>query len=154
MATTYSSSDHRLTPARTHAHPIHGILSAYPLALFSGALVADIAYVNSANMQWANFAVWMIAGGCAMGVLAAIAGIVDALVFRRRHRHRVRTAADWIHSVGTLAMLALGIINGFIHSRDGWTSVVPSGLILSIIVTVLALITSWVGYTMQAQENR
>ncbi|SEM77586.1 Uncharacterized membrane protein [Sphingomonas gellani] len=135
---------------RARSHPIHGILSAFPLALFTAALVADIAYANSANMQWANFAVWLIAGGCAAGVLAAVAGIVDALLMRRhRTSRRRRGAADLAHGLGTLAMLLLGIINGFVHSRDAWTSVVPTGLTLSVIVTLLAWITSWVGYTVR-----
>jgi uncharacterized membrane protein len=153
MASSYSTTtDYRGPAGPAHAHPIHGILSAFPLALFTGALVADIAYANSANMQWANFAVWMIAGGCVMGVLAALAGIVDALVVRRRRR--VRTAGTTFHSVGTAAMLVLGIVNGFIHSRDAWTSVVPTGLLLSAIVTLLAWVTSWQGYLLMAREAR
>ncbi len=151
MASTYPTGRFAgQRPAR--AHPIHGILSAFPLALFTAALVADIAYANSANMQWADFAVWLIAGGCVMGVLAAVAGLVDALVLRRRRR-RVRTGADWLHSIGTIAMLALGIVNGFIHSRDAWTSVVPTGLTLSAIVTLLAWVTSWVGYSLLAADG-
>lgn len=152
MATTYSTlgSDRG---RRARAHPIHGILSAFPLSLFTAALVADIAYANSANMQWANFAVWLIAGGCVMGVLAAVAGLVDAFAFSR-HRRRTRGAANWIHSLGTIVMLVLAIINGFIHSRDAWTSVVPTGLTLSAIVTLLAWVTSWVGYTVRDEEIR
>ena len=82
MATTYPYR------ATARSHPIHGLLAAYPLAFFTGALVSDIAYANSAQMQWANFSVWLIAGGLLMGVLAAIAGIVDAVA------HRGRPGAD------------------------------------------------------------
>lgn len=153
MASSYSTTTNYAGPPRTgRAHPIHGIFSAYPLALFTAALVADIAYANSANMQWANFAVWLIAGGCIMGVLAAVAGIGSALLSRRRRSHQGLTGT--VHTVGTLAMLVLGIINGFIHSRDAWTSVVPTGLVLSVIVSILALVTSWLGYTLQAREVR
>ena len=38
-------------------------------------------------------------------------------------------------------MLVLALINNFVHSRDAWTSVVPTGLILSAL-TVLAMIVT------------
>ena len=39
-----------------------------------------------------------------------------------------------------------------VHSRDAWTSVVPAGLILSAITTILILITSWIGYSVAAGD--
>jgi uncharacterized membrane protein len=147
MATAYPTSPTR--PRAARAHPIHGILSAYPLAFFTGALATDITYLNTANMQWANFSVWLIAGGLFMGVLAAIVGIVDAIANRGRGRAR----RPMLHSVGTLLMMALALLNAFIHSRDAWTSVVPSGIILSVIVSILALATSWSGYSLQARQD-
>lgn len=41
-------------------HPLHAILLAFPMALFSGALLSDITYLNSAEMQWSNFFAWLI----------------------------------------------------------------------------------------------
>ena len=45
-------------------------------------------------------------------------------------------------------MLVAAVFNAFIHSRDAWTSVVPAGLILSAITSVLALAASWIGYSL------
>lgn len=123
------------------AHPLHTILAAYPIACFTGAFLADIVYAETADMQWANFSVWLITIGIAMGVLAAIAGIVAYLIFRRG---RLRRPA-WPHTVGNALVLLLSIVNAFVHSRDAYTSVVPTGLILSGIVAVLVLATSWMG---------
>jgi uncharacterized membrane protein len=131
-------------PHSAHAHPIHGVLSAFPLAFFVGALVTDVIYANTADMQWANFSVWLITFGLFMGVLAAVAGVVDAIAFSRQRRRRPL----W-HSLGTGAMMALALVNAFVHSRDAWTSVVPTGLALSAIVAVLAVATSWQGFVMQ-----
>lgn len=155
MATTYPGETARapLAPRPVRTHPVHGLLSAFPLAFFTGALVTDIAYAATAQMQWANFSVWLIAAGVAMGVLAAIAGIVDALVNRRHRAHARRSARSWPHSLGTLAMMVLAVVNGFIHSRDAWTSVVPAGLILSAIVAVLAIVTSWMGFSLEARQE-
>ena len=130
-------------------HPIHALLAGFPLALFTAALVTDITYANTAQMQWANFSVWLIAGGCVMAVLAALVGIVDAI----RHRGRTRRRASALHGVLTVVMLVLAILNGFIHSRDGWTSVVPTGLILSLVTTVLALASSWAGYSVLSRQE-
>jgi uncharacterized membrane protein len=135
--------------SRTTAfHPIHGILSAYPLAFFSGALLTDIIYANSTQMQWANFSVWQITFGLIMGVAAAVVGIIDALAHRDRPRSR-----PWPHTIVTLLMMAFALLNAFIHSRDAYTSVVPTGLILSAITTLLALIAAWLGYSLEARQE-
>lgn len=134
-------------PVRTH--PIHGILSAYPLAFFTGALATDIIYSQSTNMMWANFSAWLIAAGILMGVLAAVVGIIDAVAARGRQRR----ARPWAHSLLTGAMMILALVNAFIHSRDAWTSVVPTGITLSAIVTVLALASSWMGYSLHARQE-
>ncbi len=93
------------------------------------------------EMQWANFSVWLITSGLIMGVLAAVAGIVDFLA-NRRARTRGR---GWPHSLGNALVMILSLFNVFIHSRDGYTSVVPAGIILSGIVALLVLVTSWIG---------
>lgn len=129
------------------AHPIHAMLAAYPLAFFSGALVTDILYVNSPQPQWSNFSIWLITFGLIMGGVAAIAGIVDAVLAWGRPRRR-----SWMHSLGTLLMLALALVNAFVHSRDGWTAIMPTGLILSAIVALLAVATSWIGYSITERK--
>lgn len=35
-----------------------------------------------------------------------------------------------------------------VHSRDGWTSVVPLGLTLSALVLALLLFTGWLGWSL------
>ena len=102
--------------------PVHGMLAAFPLAFFVAAFLSDWTYASSANMQWANFSVWLITGGVIMAVVAAIVGIFDALVIRDITRRR-----SSLHSILTIIMLVTAVINGFVHSRDGWTSVVPTG---------------------------
>lgn len=118
------------------------MLAAFPLAFFVAAFLSDWTYANSANMQWANFSVWLITGGVIMALVAAIVGIAEALLIRQRS-HRRRSS---LHSVLTIIMLVTAIINGFVHSRDGWTSVVPTGITLSAITAILVLVTSWLGY--------
>lgn len=128
-------------PSVSALHPLHVLLGAYPIAFFSGAFLTDIIYLNTAVMMWANFSVWLITGGLVMGVAAAIVGIGEALFSRNKASLR----PGWFHSVGNALVLALSLWNAFVHSRDAWTSVVPTGIILSGIVTVLVVIVNWLG---------
>ena len=51
-------------------------------------------------------------------------------------RREARTT--WSHALLSLIAWALSVLNALVHTRDGWTSVVPLGLVLSA-VTVLFL---------------
>ena len=58
--------------------------------------------------------------------------------------HRIRQLrSGWIHALGNGLVIALSVINVFVHSRDGYTSVVPTGIILSGIVVLIMMITGW-----------
>jgi uncharacterized membrane protein len=78
------------------------------------------------------------------GVLAGIAGLVDFLG-NRLIRAQGRA---WLHMIGNLIALLLGLLNALIHTRDAWTSVVPYGLILSVIVVLILCFTTWLGRSM------
>ncbi|WP_241127804.1 DUF2231 domain-containing protein [Novosphingobium terrae] len=122
-------------------YPLHVILSAYPIACFTGAFLTDWAYVASTQMQWANFSAWLIVAGLVMGVLAGIAGLIDFIANRRVRRPR----AGWLHGLGNGLVMLLALLNAFVHSRDAYTSVMPLGIFLSAVVAVLVLVTSWLG---------
>lgn len=143
--TTYDESGARLaTTARIASHPIHPMLVPIPIVCFVGALITDIVYAVSAEMMWANFSAWLLIVGLIFGVLAAIAGLTDFLANRL-----IRAQAPaWPHMIGNLVVLVLAFFNVLIHTRDAWTSVVPVGLILSIITVLILPITGWLGWSM------
>ena len=137
-------TDHHATTARIGGHPIHPMLVPFPIVCFVGALCTDIAYARSENLQWANFSAWLLAAGMVMGVLAAIAGLIDFLTHRGIRDQR----PAWPHAIGNAIVLLLALFNNFIHSRDGWTSVVPAGLILSAATVAVMLVTGWLGWSL------
>lgn len=47
---------------RRTIHPFHAFLLAGAAPLFLGALLSDIAYARSYQIQWISFASWLIAG--------------------------------------------------------------------------------------------
>lgn len=115
--------------------PIYLLLFPIPVVLFIAALVTDIAYAKSANIMWLNFSEWLIAAGLVFGALAAIALIVEFFASRAIRNGGI----GWTHLVLFFAALVVELFNSFIHTRDGWTAVVPGGMALSIIGVVLAL---------------
>jgi uncharacterized membrane protein len=130
--------------ARIAGHPIHPMLVPVPLVCFAGTLITDIVYWRTAEMMWANFSAWLLLVGLLFSIFVVIAGLIDFLGDRR-----IRALPQaWIHGVGNALALALSIVNACIHSRDAYTSVVPTGIILSAIVVLILLVTAWNGWAM------
>lgn len=126
------------TPQRG-LHPIHAVLLAGTIPLFLGALLSDIAYSSSFEIQWNNFASWLIAGGLVLGGLVLLWAVVDLF---RTDRSGKRTL---VYLLVLLASWGLGFINALIHARDAWASM-PTGLVLSVIVTVLFCVATGIGF--------
>lgn len=120
-------------------HPYSALFLPVPIVCFTGALLTDIAYVNSeGNLLWLNFSSWLLAAGMLFAVIAGILMLIDLA-----RLPQLRSNLGWA-SFGLLA--AAGIvefINNLIHARDGWTAVVPAGLILSAIGTILIMSHGW-----------
>jgi len=120
-------------------HPIHAAFLAGTLPLFLGAALADAAYAKSFHIQWNNFASWLLVGGLVFAGIALIFAIVD--LFRPRQRARGVIP----YAVVLLATWIVGIFNALIHARDAWGSM-PTGLVLSIVLVVLACAATWLGF--------
>jgi len=130
--------------AQIAGHPLHPMLVPIPIACFVGTFLTDLAYWRTANLQWAVMSSWMLTVGLIVALFAVIAGLIDFLGDVRIRNLR----ALWIHAVGNALALILSLFNVFIHSRDGYTSVVPTGLILSTLVVLILLVTGWNGWAM------
>ena len=138
MSSQYSGS-----AARAAGSPFFRIVVCFPIACFTCALLTDIAYYKTTDMTWADFSAWLLAVGMFTGVLAAIAGLVDLVRLRRTPASR----PVWPLVLGSIIVLALALINNFVHSRDAWTSVIPEGLGLSALTVIIMLVTAWFGAT-------
>jgi uncharacterized membrane protein len=126
---------------RRPLHPLHAILLAFPFPLFLGALLSDLAYGASFQVQWANFSSWLIAGGLLVGAFALLWALI--LLFRSG---TARNRRPVIYFVVLLAMWVLGFVNALVHAKDAWATM-PEGLYLSVITALLALVAAWVGYS-------
>lgn len=124
-------------PARP-VQPLQAVLLTCSFPLFLGGLLADVAYARTYQIQWTNFASWLIAGAMVFAGLALVGSLLAA--FRTAFRDRRRL----IGLLLSAAVFVLGLLNALMHARDAWASM-PSGLILSVIVTALSAAAIWVG---------
>ena len=115
--------------------------------LLIAAFVTDWEYSNTSLFQWANFSAWLITGGLLLALIAAILLVVDLLI---GSAGRVRLLPLILLAVAAI----VSIFNVFVHSRDAWTSVVPTGLTLSAIAAALLLIVAFLGWSVTDGRTR
>ena len=120
-------------------HPISAILLPIPIVCFVGALATDLAYDGSGgNLTWLNFSSWLIAAGLFFGGILVLLMLID--MFRLP---ALRSSEGWAGFVLLVAAWIVELINSFVHARDGWTAVVPLGLLLSTVGALQILIYGW-----------
>lgn len=137
--TTFIGDSNSTATAKPRGRPIHKMLVSFSAAYFAGALVTDLAYWHIPDVLWERFSIWLITAGLIMAGLAAIAYLIDLAGGRQIDR------PAWPRVIGYALAVLLSLINAFVHSRDGYTAVVPTGLMLSGLVVVVLLLTSFVG---------
>ncbi|AMN44126.1 DUF2231 domain-containing protein [Rhodoplanes sp. Z2-YC6860] len=133
---------------RTHAeslHPLHAAILAGTVPLFLGALLNDVAYALSYEVQWKNFASWLIAGGLVFAGFAMLWAFIG--LFRAGPRG---WSAFFFFLL--LATWVLGFINALVHAMDAWEAM-PEALLLSAIVAALAIIATGFGFNALKREG-
>lgn len=121
-------------------HPFHAAMLAGTVPLFLGALLSDYAYWSNYEIQWANFAAWLLAGALVFGAVALLCAVIGLFRVDRRGGRRLT------YTLLLLATWVLGFINALVHAKDAWAAM-PTGLVLSVIVTVLACVATWIGFS-------
>ncbi|MDQ3143903.1 MAG: hypothetical protein M3Q57_03375 [Pseudomonadota bacterium] len=133
-----ATADREYSPS---LHPVHAVILAGAVPLFLGALLSDWAYSSSYQVQWTNFASWLIAGGLLFTGFALLWSGIDLLRADRRGGGRLMTFFLLL-----LATFVFGLINALVHAKDVWAAM-PAGLILSLIVAVLAIAATWIAFS-------
>jgi uncharacterized membrane protein len=121
---------------RRAIHPFHAAMLAGAAPLFLGVLLADYAYWSSYQIEWSNFASWLLVGALVLAAIALACAVVDLFRGRRRIVYTVLLAAAWL----------AGFFNALIHARDAW-AIMPTALVLSVITAVLACAATWIGFS-------
>lgn len=128
------------TPRFRAIHPMHAVLLAGSFTLFLSALLNDLAYSSTYDVQWTNFASWLIVGGLVLGGIALVFALADL-------RHAVRrSGSSLMYLLLLVASWIVGFVNAVVHAKDAWAAM-PESLVLSVIATVLAGMATWLGFS-------
>jgi uncharacterized membrane protein len=109
--------------------------------LLIAAFGTDYIYYTTALWQWANFSAWLITVGLIVTFVAVILLLID---FATGRAGRLNTSSFILVTAAAL----LSLVNAFVHSRDAWTSVVPQGIFLSAVSTILLVIAGARGWNL------
>jgi uncharacterized membrane protein len=135
--TSRNTLDRRDLPVGGQA--IHPILVSFSVACFISSFITDIVYWRTVAVMWERFSDWLITAGLILAAFAIIAFLIDLA-----RGKLIRTPA-WPHAVGYALAVLLSLLNAFVHSRDAYTAVVPTGLTLSGLVVVILILSAWAG---------
>jgi len=139
-----SNSAHILSPAlnrrlyQRSLHPLRASLLGAAGAFLVSGFLSDWAYFSDHQIQWKNFADWLIIGGLFFAGFALLWALID--LFRSSLDRGRRIIAFGL----LLAAFILGIVDELVHAKDAWASM-PEALILSGVVAVLAIAASAIG---------
>ena len=120
-------------------HPLHAMLLAGSFPLFLGVMLADLAYFHTFEVQWKNFASWLVVGALLFNGLALLWALIGSA------RADLRVAARSIYLLVLAVAWILGFINALVHSSDAWASM-PQGLVIAVIDTLLMVAALWLGF--------
>lgn len=120
-------------------HPMHPMLVAIPIGLWSFSFVCDLVWIVRADRVWAVLALYTMAGGIIGALLAALPGFVDLFTLPSSP---ARKLGLW-HMGVNLAIVVLYLVD-FLWRRQH--EVLQMGpIIMSAAAMLLLLVSGWLG---------
>lgn len=121
-------------------HPLHAMSVHFPIAFVIGTLGADVLFWWSADPFWVRVSIWSAGFAFFSGMAAGLVGTAELLLVPGI-RGRV---ASWAHGVAAMMLLSVAGLNWGVRLHDPAT-VLPHGLLLSILATMLTALAGWHG---------
>jgi uncharacterized membrane protein len=132
---------HRSFGNRPAPFPLHRGFIGAGAVLLMAALITDYTYYTTTLWQWANFSAWLITAGLMLMLLAVFPLLIS---FATGRAIRLNTTSFILVTAADL----LSLVNAFVHTRDAWSSVVPQGILLSAVSTILLVIAGAQGWSL------
>ena len=120
-----------------------------PPALFVAALATDITYWRTADPLWSTMSSWLLLVGLVIACIAVLTELVRVLGDPGLRRER----PAWAYLLGNGAAVLLSIVNFVFHVRDGYSAVIPAGPLLSVVVVVILVFTTWLGLRLASRRR-
>jgi uncharacterized membrane protein len=137
--------------ARIAGHPIHPMLIAFPIALYTVTVVTLIVHAGTADPFWYRAALWSNVAAVVMAAVAAIPGLIDLLSLPRHTRAR---STGLRHAAFNVLALVLFVISAVLLYQD-WSGApnlaaldVTAPLVLGILGLCSTLVAGWLGWTL------
>lgn len=127
------------SPASVKNHPLHPMLVALPIGLWTFAFVCDVAAFMGRGDPWSTVGTYAIAGGIIGALLAAVPGFIDYLSIDKKEMKNIATT----HLLLGLGAVVIFAINFWMRQRVPQTSLVP--LSLSTVGLLILGVVGWLG---------
>jgi uncharacterized membrane protein len=127
--------------ARIATHPIHPMLVAFPLGLWTTSFI-----MNALGAVWDNYtlhqvAYYMVVTGCIGAVVAAIPGLIDLFTAIPAGTPARRTG--YRHAVLNIVALVIWIVS--LYARQGGGGMTMTAYITAAIALAVVSIGGWLG---------
>jgi uncharacterized membrane protein len=127
---------------RIAGHPIHPMLTDFPVGLWVISFVWDIVAISTGNPMWWSFAFWTMLIGLIMALPTAVTGMIDFTGIRAADPAK-RTAV--IHMVLNLIVASLFLVNLLIRGGSQPPESRGLAVLLSGVAVFLLAISGWLG---------
>jgi len=124
------------------SHPLHPILVSFPITFFTGAFVADIATLITANTFYSHIAWYLLIAGIITALLAAVPGIIDYFMIVPPKSSAKKRATR--HGLTNIAMVVIFAIALYLR----FNTILLYALIAEGIGFALMLTAAWWGGTL------
>jgi uncharacterized membrane protein len=136
------------TKARIASHPIHPMLVAFPIALYTATVVALIVHASTTDPFWYRAAMYTCIAGVVMAVITAVPGLVDLITLPAHSKARetgLRHAA-----FNVLALLFFAATGAVIYGNWSREKILADAapLTLGILGLASTLAAGWYGWTL------
>ena len=127
------------TPASIAKHPLHTILVAFPVSLWTFSLVCDLLYRGGGRTIWNEMAWYTMVAGIVGALVAAVPGLIDFFSIANPRAGRIG-----------LALLIINVVLVVLFSANAWLRTVSAPdailpLTLSIVGVAALLVSGWLG---------
>jgi len=121
-------------------HPIHVLMVHFPVAFVISTLGIDVFYWWTGDPFWLRVGLWSAGMAFWSGVAASIVGTAELLLVRGIRLHE----ASWSHAIAAMTLVAIAGASWGLRLTDP-ISVLPHGLALSVIASVMVGFAGWHG---------
>lgn len=130
--------------ARLLGHPVHPILTDFPIALWSTSLLGDLMGLWRGQTVYRQFAFWAIAVGLIIAVPTIVTGLIDYAAIPQRHPAlKAATRHMWI-VLSAATAYTCSLIARIGHAPSSGLSI-ATAIGLSVVGLCLLLIGGWLG---------